>query len=322
MSRKLILVAVAALALAAPSRAAADGLPSGVEADPGGVTTPQLDVNYIVVPAGRGTLLGRVAKGTGRLTTPVYLRSRFVIPAVAADGTPGGLSGDGRTLVLIRPRSSFPQNTTRLMVIDGARLRIRRTLKLRGDFSYDAISPDGGTLFLIQYTSRRDFTRYAVRAYDLRAGRLVPGRIIDRREPDEDMSGYPVTRANSADGRWAYTLYDGAEHPFVHALDTVSRRAYCIDLDGLAKDDLFEMRLTLRNAGRTLAVTSGRGKRLEVDTRTFQVSAPAALGERRASDRDEGGALPWTGIGGGAALVAAGAGLAAARRRRRVLAGA
>ena len=34
----------------------------------------------------------------------------------------------------------------------------------------------------------------------------------------EKMGGSPLTRATSLDGRWAYTLYDGAGRtPFVHA---------------------------------------------------------------------------------------------------------
>ena len=45
------------------------------------------------------------------------------------------------------------------------------------------------------------------------------------------MRGEPGTRATSADGRWAYTLYARQKHaPFVHALDTARRQAYCIDL--------------------------------------------------------------------------------------------
>ena len=46
------------------------------------------------------------------------------------------------------------------------------------------------------------------------------------------MRGQPLTRATSPDGRWAYTLYDGAgKEPFIHALDTSTRSARCIDLD-------------------------------------------------------------------------------------------
>ena len=47
------------------------------------------------------------------------------------------------------------------------------------------------------------------------------------------MTGVPVTRLPSPDGRWDYTLYQSAEHPFVHALDTQRRTAVCIDLDDL-----------------------------------------------------------------------------------------
>ena len=48
------------------------------------------------------------------------------------------------------------------------------------------------------------------------------------------MNGLPMNRATSAGGRWEYTLYDAPEHPFIHALDTEGRKAFCIDLDALA----------------------------------------------------------------------------------------
>ena len=64
-------------------------------------------------------------------------------------------------------------------------------------------------MYLIQY-SPRDFSNYAVRAYDLGARRLLPEPVVDPREADEPMTGAPVTRVASADGRWAYTLYDSA----------------------------------------------------------------------------------------------------------------
>jgi hypothetical protein len=91
-----------------------------------------------------------------------------------------------------------------------------------------------------------------------------------------------VTRTMSADGRWAYTLYSGSEHPFVHALDTVGRTARCIDLDALtARDDLFQMRLQL--AGGDLKVVKDDKPLLLVDTRTFGVSAPARPAAARAA---------------------------------------
>ena len=55
----------------------------------------------------------------------------------------------------------------------------------------------------------------------------LPTPIVDKSEPDERMAGLPITRQTTADGRWAYTLYDGAgKEPFVHALDTVNGEAH------------------------------------------------------------------------------------------------
>ena len=110
-------------------------------------------------------------------------------------------------------------------------MRLRRQIHLRGDFSFDAISPDGRIAYFIEYLSPRDVTAYAVRAYDMRARRLFQEPVVDPNEPDEDMSGVPLSRVSDGEGRWAYTLYSGHEHPFVHALDTERRTAACIDLD-------------------------------------------------------------------------------------------
>jgi hypothetical protein len=153
---------------------------------------------------------------------------------------------------------------------------VQEQLELRGDFSFDALSPSGSLLYLVQYVAEADPTRYVVRAYDLRSGRLLPGPVVDPREPDEKMRGLPATRETSRDGRWAYTLYDGAgSHPFVHALDTVASKAVCIDLNGLAgRNDVFDFRLRLRPDGRSLTVQAPSGPVAVVDTRTFRVHGP------------------------------------------------
>ncbi len=70
-----------------------------------------------------------------------------------------------------------------------------------------------------------------MKAYDLKAGELVPGVIADKSQAGWLMAGYPVARATSTGGRWVYTLYQQPDnYPFVHALDTVSRTAICIGL--------------------------------------------------------------------------------------------
>ena len=47
-------------------------------------------------------------------------------------------------------------------------------ITLQGDFSFDALSPDGRLLYLVQYLSPRDPTRYLVRLYDLERGSAAP----------------------------------------------------------------------------------------------------------------------------------------------------
>jgi len=113
-------------------------------------------------------------------------------------------------LVLIQPCAGYPLAQTPLMVVDAQRLRTLQIAKLHGDFSFDAISPRGSLVYLIEYTSPTDPTRYRVRAYDLAANRLLSQPVVDPREQGEKMGGSPLTRATSPNGRWAYTLYDGA----------------------------------------------------------------------------------------------------------------
>jgi hypothetical protein len=220
-------------------------------------------------------VLARVSRSGGRILASTLLPATFTIPAVAYDGSASGLSGDGRTLVLIEPRAGFPRAETTLAVIDTGRLSVRRTVTLHGDFSFDAVSSRGSSLYLIQYTSPSDPTRYNVRVYDLGAGRLLPARVVDPRERGDKMRGRPLTRAAGRDGRWAYTLYDGAgKAPFIHALDTTTRSARCIDLEVLAGPDLSRLRLKLDSSRERLSVIRGGNPVIDVDLRSFRASVP------------------------------------------------
>ena len=225
--------------------ATADGLPVlGVDVGATGVASAARDTRYVTLPAGSRTIVARVDPSGGRVLASRSVNGTFTIPAVAYDGSAGGLSADGRTLVLIEPRTSFPRARTTFRVLAAPQLRPRRVVKLRGDFSFDAISPHGTFMYLIQYTVPTDPSRYLVRAYDLHTYRLLSSPVVDPRELTDKMRGSPLTRASSPDGRWAYTLYDGAGGtPFIHALDTTRRTARCIDLDTLTGTDLSQLRL-------------------------------------------------------------------------------
>ncbi len=274
---RTVVCVIAVVAGIAAANAHADGLPVlGVDVGGSGVAVPGSS-RFVTLPAGRDTVVARVQRGSGRVVASRVIYASLTIPAVAYDGSAGGLSRDGRRLVLIAPRTAFPRATTPIAVIDTASLRTLRRMTLRGDFSFDAVSPDGRWVYLIHYTSPTDPLGYEIRALDAATGRLAPKPVVDPREPDEQMGGRPLTRATSADGRWAYTLYERpGSAPFVHALDTVGRTARYIDLDWLRDPkQLMAPRLVLRDGGATLRVISNGATRAVVDTSTF-AAAPFA----------------------------------------------
>jgi hypothetical protein len=101
-------------------------------------------------------------------------------------------------------------------------------------------------------------------------GRLFREIVFDARDKAAVMRGQALTRVSGPTGRWVYTLYwrqDAA--PFVHALDTVDRHAYCIDLPASARSWTGRAKLTVA-PGRLLV---GMGnKRLRIDTKTLRVT--------------------------------------------------
>jgi hypothetical protein len=301
--------------------ASGDGLPIPVD-DAGGQGVATGEFRYVTMPAAGGIVLAQVNPDGGRVVRSRFVKRRLTVPAVALDGTPSGLSANGQTLVLIRPRAVFPQRHTRLAIVDTAKLRVTRVVTLSGDFSFDAISPNGRLIYLIQYTSPRDPTRYAVRVYDVTRARLLSAPIVDPHEPDEDMHGYPLTRTVSRNGRWAYTLYDGGgKHPFIHALDTSGRTARCIDLEYEAGRPVGPPQLSLDQGGSRLVVADKVGRLALVDARTFEVSAPAPASTRvppSSTDGDDATvAHALLGAAGIAVLLGAGI-LSLAWRRRRL----
>jgi hypothetical protein len=277
--RTLVLVAAVIVALAVTAAAAADGLPVlGIDVGSQGVTSVGSPDRYVTVNVGNRTLIERIARNGGRVEAMTWIAGTFTIPAVAYDASASGLSADGGTLVLLEPRKAFPRAVTTFALLDVPSLFLRRRFTLRGDFSFDAISPRGRKMFLINYTSPADPTRYTVRAYDLNANALLPDPIVDPAEPGDKMRGEPITRLLSADGRWAYTLYNGAGGtPFVHALDTATSRAHCIDMPMLVGiRDLSSLRLK-RGADAEIRIVPPAGGALAVvNTSTFAASAPPA----------------------------------------------
>ncbi|WP_157591834.1 hypothetical protein [Solirubrobacter soli] len=303
--RRSWLFAICAAGLLVPSSAHAGGGPVQPVQGGAGVSTPGASVNYVAVRAGRDTLVERVRRGDGTIERTRLIRGAYGVPGAAYDGSTTGLSADGSTLVLAAQRSG-----TRLLVLDTETLRVQRRLALPEFVAVDAMSPDGRVAYVLRYPKTR--ATYDVMALDLRTGKFRGGPIMDPREPDEKMSGFPLSRTMSPDGRWAYTLYSG-EKNFVHALDTLKGEARCIDLPG---GDFSGQALSVD--GPILNV--GRAEKIDLTTFAL-VKAPAATptptpraAATPAPSRPDGGGIPWVPVLLGIAALAGVALLLSARR--------
>jgi len=318
--RRAVLITLSALGLVAPASALASGGPVPAVQGGSGVSAPGRHVTFIALRHGRGTLVERINHARGPVQASRFLAGAFGVPGAAYDGSTTGLSTDDRTLVLADITNVHPPRRTRLVVLDTGRLRPRARIELRGFYTVDAISPTGRWLYLIHYRSSNT-NDYEVRAYDLARRRLLARPVVDPREPDEKMQGTPLTRTMTTDGRWAYTLYvRGSGALFIHALDTATRRAFCVDVPAPSGADLSTVHLALAPSA-TLRIDVAGAPFALMNTRTFAVRRPAAVPvppspHHPAASRHQGG-FPWPlALAPVAALIAA---LLLARRRRSLI---
>jgi hypothetical protein len=117
-----------------------------------------------------------------------------------------------------------------------ARSEPTRVLELPGSLEFDALSSDGSILYVVEHLPGPPAAHYQVRAVDVSTGVMRPDVIVDKRNLDESMGGWPITQARHSNGV-VFTLYRGAEHPFIHALNTAEAWAVCLDLPELGADD-------------------------------------------------------------------------------------
>lgn len=211
---------------------------------------------------------------------------RWALPTIGLDPIPVGVSADRSMIVLIdadaeHGAAGADRTTSRFAVVDG-RLPLAyepRILELDGAFDFDALSPDGALLYVAEQVRGPLEARYQVRVVETATGVLRDGIIVDKRDVDEEMAGWPVDQLRRPDGM-VMTLYRGAEYPFVHALSSLEAWAVCIDLptrgfhDIEAADDWGIVSL---GAGKgDLAVNASLGIAVEID--------PSELSIRRSVD--------------------------------------
>lgn len=264
----LVVVLVTILATASGAHGQKGG-PAQVLLGGQGVVSPDGKTRYVALSTGNQTIVSFVRVKSGHVLRWVQTPGYFGVPVIALDGTTEGVSRDGRKLVLATPSGG---TSTQFALVDTKTLRISR-VHFQGTWSYDAISPDGSLLYLIQYSGYGSAApTYRVRAYDVAARRMLARPVVDPKNGERLMRGWSVTRKTTSDGRWAYTLYARAKgRPFVHVLDTTRRQALCVDLPlRLEQSRQMGLRLAL-HANRMLAVRDAGRTVATVDMRRFVV---------------------------------------------------
>ena len=294
-----------------PATALAVGATPGVALGGDGAAWQGHAQRFVAVPAPGGTLVTKLRRAGGAIVRSQTVAGRFGIPLVAYDASAEDVPAPSPNLVLEeRTDPGALARRTTFVVLSTRDLHVVRRFTLGGAFAFDALSPDGAMMYLTRHASRAHITRYTVRAYDIPTGRLLPGVIADRTAHEWRMDGMPVTRLQTGDGGWAYTLYQGGEDgAFVHALDTRARTARCIDIPDMTDRAVMGMRLRMADGGERLVIVAGATPVAAIDTRTLAlVPAREHLPPASGSNTDA-----WA-IGAVAVLLAA-AGLVGVRRR-------
>jgi hypothetical protein len=216
-------------------------------------------------------------------------RSRSVpgdwrLPTIGRDTLPVGVSADGSTTVLVEDGAPSDATSTRFAVV--ARGEPTRIVELPGRLEFDGLSADGSILYVVEHLPGPPEAHYQVRAVDLPAGAMRDAVIVDKRNLDESMGGWPITQLRHPNGV-VFTLYRGARHPFIHALNTAEAWAVCLDLPEIGADDVdaaHDWGLAASADGTAVfAVNATLGLASAIDPAELSIRQTASFGAPRAA---------------------------------------
>lgn len=194
---------------------------------------------------------------TGSTTRTLRLPYNFQLPQITASGVAGGLSQNGRWLVLVHPQDQVDSFGSHMMVVDTSLMKAV-PVDLAGTFEFDAISNDGQRIYLIEYLSN---AIYRVRVYNVPAGHLESYIVVDKSNPKESMTGIRLSGVASPDGQWLYSVYARSNSgAFIHALNLTQPFAFCLELPGVgysSSSDEFQWSLALSADGTHLFAANG-----------------------------------------------------------------
>lgn len=180
---------------------------------PVGVPSQDWKVLYAAARAGAGTTVTAYDLATGQALRSTTFDGDYRLPAAYPGWLDSGLSYDGRTLVLqempspdqAQAYSNSGKWVSRFAVLDTALTAPPRIVELQGNYHYDTMAPDGRVLYLIEAQSADNPALYGVRAYDLAAGALRPGFVVDKSNADAIMEGFALTQVSGPGGSWVFS---------------------------------------------------------------------------------------------------------------------
>jgi YVTN family beta-propeller protein len=182
-------------------------------------------------------------------------------------------------------------------------VRLAAFAEVPGPFTYDAISDDGTSLYLIERITPEAARAlpgvsaaysYRVRVYDVPAAKMSDTLVVDVKlaaqtdasnaetRIDGIMSGIYQSSVPSRDGRWNFSFYyNPSRGPFIHVLHLDSRSAFCI-LDLPLVSGGFEKRLgwslaLTRSGGTLYAVNGPLGLVSLIDAATLKVDRTVTI---------------------------------------------
>ncbi len=261
------------------------------------VSSPDGSVFYALEGSSPTTVRWIDAK-SGRSITQLTLPGEYAF-ADQGGAAPTGFSPNGRWLVLVGDAGA----DSSFAVVDTSLVKLAAFAKIPGPFTYDAISDDGSSLYLVERITPQAAQTlggvspaygYRVRVYDVPAGKMSETLVVDVKlaaqtngnnaetRVDGIMSGIYQSSVPSRDGRWNFSFYYNPNRgPFIHVLHLDSRTAFCI-LDLPLLSGGYETRLgwslALTSSGKTLyAVNGPLGRVSVIDATTLKVGRTATV---------------------------------------------
>lgn len=206
------------------------------------------------------------------------------LPLLGRDALPVGVSADRSTVVLVEDGAGLQDTVSRFAVSTLG--EATRVIELEGDYEFDALSPDGAILYVIEHLTGPPVGHYQVRAVDVATGSLRDEIIADKRNLEAAMGGYPITQLRHEDGV-VFTLYRGTDHTFIHALNSREAWAICLGLPTIGageEDAAADWGLGQATDGRIVyAVNATLGLAIEIDPGELTIEATSRFAAPRAA---------------------------------------